>query len=283
MVLARLLVYWLCHLQKNDKGIKMSYQLYKSVWVFRNSPDKEQELSRKDACTWLEQGGMMLRNTYNFDCKEITRFWYVIKDSFDGYEELSRNTRNQVRKGYKNFTIKPISKTLLLQSGYAVFRQAIMSYKVKARLVDEKTFMETILNLPDNAEFWGAFSQEDDRLSAYAINRIWGNDHCNYSVLKGTPEALQNYAYYALIFEMNKHYLEDRKMRYVLDGARSITEHSNIQPFLMEKFHFRKAYSHLHIYTKGWLKPILFIGYHCRKLIPVRSIRSVLEMYGMQG
>lgn len=261
----------------------MSYRLYKGCWIFKEAPHKERQLSYDEACVWLRRGGLMLRNTTHFDCNEITRFWYVIKDSFNSYEELSRNTRNQVRKGYKNFIIKPIPKTLLLQQGYDVFRQAILSYKVKARLVDEKAFKETILNLPDNVEFWGAFSQVDNRLAAYAINRILGDDCCDYSVLKGTPEALKNYAYYALIFEMNKYYLSDRHMAYVSDGTRSITEHSGIQPFLMDKFHFRKAYCHLHIYSRGWLRPILLVGYHFRKQVPLRSIRNVLEMYGMQG
>lgn len=224
----------------------------------------------------------MLRNTYDFDCPETTKFWYVVKNAFGGYEELSGNTRNQVRKGYKNFLIKPISREILLQQGYKVFRQAIQSYKIKARLIDEQAFAKNIVNMPDTVEFWGAFSQEDNSLSAYAIARTMGNC-CNYAVLKASPEALKNYVYYALIFEMNKHYLEDRKMAYVLDGARSITEHSNVQPFLMKKFHFRKAYCHMNIYIIRWLKPFVSILYYVRKLIPIRGIRSILEMYGMQG
>ena len=35
---------------------------------------------------------------------------------------------------------------------------------------------------------------------------------------------------------MNRYYLEELKLKYVNDGARSITEHSNIQPFLIDTF-----------------------------------------------
>ncbi len=259
-----------------------TYRLYKGYWIFNDAPNKEKRLSHKEACAWLERGGLMLRNTYDFDCDETTKFWYVIKDVFGGYEELSRNTRNQVRKGYKNFTIKPISKDILRQQGYNVYRQAILHYKTNARLVDEETFMRDIANMSDNMELWGAYSQIENKLAAYAICRIQSN-YCSYANLKGTPDALKNYAYYALIFEMNKHYLTERHMPYVSDGARSMTEHSNIQPFLMDKFQFRKAYCHLNIYSKSWLKPFLFLLCPLRKLIPNRSIRAVLKMYSLQG
>ncbi|MGM9704630.1 MAG: hypothetical protein ACI3YB_01395 [Prevotella sp.] len=50
---------------------------------------------------------------------------------------------------------------------------------------------------------------------------------------------------------MNRHYLENRKLKFVSDGARSITNHSNIQPFLIDKFKFRKAYCNIRL-TYKW-------------------------------
>ncbi len=51
----------------------------------------------------------MIRNAYDFDCPEITSFWYVIKDSFSGMEELSSKMRNQVKKCFKTMNVTKIS------------------------------------------------------------------------------------------------------------------------------------------------------------------------------
>lgn len=66
-------------------------------------------------------------------------------------------------------------------------------------------------------------------------------------MLKATLESLHNNTcpYYDLIYEMNRYYVEECKLQSVNDGARSLTEHSNIQLFLESKFWFRKAYCRL--------------------------------------
>lgn len=51
-----------------------------------------------------------MRNAYDFDCHEATSFWYVIKDSFGGMEELSSKMRNQVRKSLKTYDVRRISR-----------------------------------------------------------------------------------------------------------------------------------------------------------------------------
>ena len=71
-----------------------------------------------------------------------------------------------------------------------------------------------------------------------------------YRTMKAIPKYQKLYAYYDLIYEMNRYYLEKRKVKYVNDGARSITNHSNIQLFLIDKFKFRKAYCRLEITYK---------------------------------
>lgn len=99
--------------------------------------------------------------------------------------------------------------------------------------------------------------------------------------MKCIPSALHNstYPYYGLIFEMNRYYLDELKLKYVNDGARSITNHSNIQPFLIDTFHFRKAFCRLHIEYRGikWLVRILF---PFRKIMP-RKIKALLDMEAM--
>lgn len=86
------------------------------------------------------------------------------------------------------------------------------------------------------------------------------------------------YSYYGFIYEMNHYYLEELKLKYVNDGSRSITEHSNIQQFLIDTFHFRKAYCRLQIVYKWWMRLVVNLLYPFRKIIPFLSVKSVLRM-----
>lgn len=74
-------------------------------------------------------------------------------------------------------------------------------------------------------------------------------DYCGYESIGLDPSVPgSTYPMYGLIIEMNRYYIEERRMLYVCDGARSITEYTNIQPFLTEKFGFRKAYCNLQVF-----------------------------------
>lgn len=74
----------------------LNYKLYKHAWIDKCAPHHGEKLSQNDIRLLLSNGGVMVRNTYDFDCKEETSFWYVIKDSFDGMEELSSRCRGKV-------------------------------------------------------------------------------------------------------------------------------------------------------------------------------------------
>ena len=57
------------------------YRLYKGAWIFLEE-SKENLLSEKESKDLLRNGGLMIRNTYDFDTKEETSFWFIIKDKF---------------------------------------------------------------------------------------------------------------------------------------------------------------------------------------------------------
>ena len=85
------------------------YRLYKQAWVFNSDPHKESKLGMDDVSNLFSKGGLIVRNVYDFDARVETSFWYVIKDHFGGYEELSSNMRNQVRRCFKTMAVKQIS------------------------------------------------------------------------------------------------------------------------------------------------------------------------------
>lgn len=214
----------------------------------------------------------LLRWHTEFDGPPKTDFWHVIKDRPYDILELSKNMRNQIRKGLRHCTIRKIDAAYLAKAGYPVYRNAMKSYKTDLQILDEKEFQENLCRMADNNdfEFWGVWSSENN-LIAYSQIKIQDGS-CNYQVIKLDPQYLKLYSGYALIHTMNHHYLEERKCLYVNDGARNIRHDTGIQDFLIKKFGFRKAFSKLHVvYCKK-------IGWGLRILYPFRSI-----VFGIPG
>lgn len=257
----------------------MAFTLYKHAWIWIGPENEEPRLSLAETKTLLRKGGWLVRNTYDFDCGEETGFWYVVKDSFGGMEELSSKMRNQVRRSMANYEFRRMTREELLAEGYEVHRAAAEGYRVKAEVPTEETFHKEMMNGPEN-DYWGAFDKADGHLSAFAKNIVY-EQTCNYSVMKARPDDLSRYPYYGLIYTMNEYYLKDCSLKYVNDGARSITEHSNIQPFLIQKFNFRKAYCRLNIVYKPWLALMVRVLYPFRKQVPLASVRNLLNQESM--
>lgn len=256
-----------------------NYRLYKGAWIFKSYSHREKQLAKKELDDLLASGGMMVRNSYDFDCPEETAFWYVIKNSFGGMEELSTKMRNQVKKCFKTMRVEKISSEYLLEYGYEVFVAATENYKVKAVPPTREEFESRIKNAEEN-EYWACFDLETDRMVAFCMNAV-SDESCEYRTMKAIPEYQKKYAYYGLIYEMNQYYLEERGLKYVNDGARSITNHSNMQPFLMDKFNFRKAYCHFKIHYKWWLGIAVNLLFPFRKYIKVSKVRALLDMESM--
>lgn len=252
------------------------YINYKGAWVFAHDAHKEHKLSDTDVAALLNKGGLMVRNVYDFDCGDETSFWYVIKDSFGGMEELSSKMRNQVKKCFKTMHVERIAADYLANNGYEVFVAAVDNYRIKATAPTKEEFEDRISKGTEN-EYWGVIDNETGKLVAFSMNAVT-NECCEYRTMKAIPKYQKLYAYYGLIYEMNRYYLEERKVKYVNDGARSITNHSNIQPFLIDKFRFRKAYCHISIKYKWWFGIAVALSYPFRRLIPLRQVKALLDM-----
>lgn len=257
----------------------MAFTLYKHAWLWIGSEDEEPQLNHAECKALLRKGGWMVRNTYDFDCGEETGFWYVVKDSFGGMEELSGKMRNQVRRSMANYEFRRMTREELMALGYPVHRAAAEGYRVKADVPTEEDFRNDIMGGPEN-DYWGAFAKSDGHLAAFAKNIVYER-MCDYSVMKARPDELSRYPYYGLIYTMNEYYLKECGLWYVNDGARSITEHSNIQPFLMQKFHFRKAYCRLNVVYKPWMALAVKVLFPFRRWVPVAAVKGLLNQEAM--
>lgn len=261
--------------------MEQSYELYKRAWCYTGNLRDAKFLSKAKCEEMLKRGGVLVRCCYDFDCSEPTNFWHVIKDSFGGMDELSSNVRNQIRRAQKTLDIRKISVEEMLAQGYDVYCAAWENYKhtAIASMTTRECFNSDIANT-DMAthDFWGCIDRESCTLVAYAINTV-ANRCCEYNSMKARPAYLKRYyPFYGLLYEMNRYYLEECGLDYVNDGARSITEHSGIQDFLIQKFKFRKAYSRLHIVYRFPLGLLVKLAYPFRKWIPLELARLLLRM-----
>jgi len=261
----------------------MSYKIYKKGLIWDGAPHEEKKLSAFEMKHLLKNNkALLIRNVYNFDGEDHTSFWYIIKDQFGDMEELSGNTRSKIRRSLKLLEIKQIDKQTLIEKGYEVHIKALENYKNSNSKSFTKDIFINNLEISDSrSEFWGCFDKQNNKLIAYACNIVY-EDMCDYSTLKAIPEYLTGYyPFYGLIYTMNKYYLEELGLRYVSDGARSITEHSNIQPFLIEKFKFRRSYCNFAIEYDFRLKVLIFLLFPFRKFISNLKISALLRQEGI--
>ena len=252
-----------------NKDIIHQYRKYQYGLIYKCAAHTEKKLSDIEARQLLKTyNALFVRNVYDWDCKEETSFWYVIQDAPIGIESLHSKCRNQVRRSYKTllFNMLDVNRGGVIDDLYEVYISSFARYKIQTSAPMEKDeFTLHVTGVSKVADFWGAFDKETEKLIAYAEVVIQGNA-AKYSALKAIPEDMTGtYPFYGLLFEMNRYYIEEKGFLYVTDGARSITEHSNIQSFL-EKFNFRRAYCHFKITYVWWL------GLIVKMLYPLRSI-----------
>lgn len=188
----------------------------------------------------------MARWETDFDRLDSGEWWHVIKDQPEELAALSANTRSKVRRGEKRFFAAQEHRNDVVQEGYAVYRAAYRRYSTFEPMLPERDFVKAVCRMPPETEFWGVRERETGLLVAFSEN-IVRDGACFYNTIWFDPEALQTYAGYVLIHAMNKHYLNERGLRYVSDGSRNISHQTGVHGFLQEKFGFRRAYARLRV------------------------------------
>lgn len=253
----------------------ISWVNYRGSLIPEGSIYSEINIKKSEQQALLKKSGAkFIRWHTKCDKIEMSDFWFIIKDSFSGFEELSRSTRSKIRRGNKKCIVSRVSFELIIEKGYTIYKSAFNRYKNSQAPANEQEFKNNILKTSNNSEYFGVFLKETEQLIAYAKNIVI-EDFCNYSVLKFHPDFLKNYPSYVLFYAMNKYYLEDRKLKYVTDGARSISHETNIQDFLITKFKFRKAYCKLHIYYRKDILLIIHLLFPFRKVFIKLSGRYI--------
>ena len=256
------------------------YFLYRKAWRFEDAPHKEVRLNESDWMILLKQGGLFVRNTFDFDRAEESSFWFVINDSYEDIEKLASRVRNKVRHAQKAFNYCQIDLSLLKEKGYPIMAETFADYTSTDRSMNETIFIDYISGTP--FDYWGIFDKETTELIGFCCVRLW--DKCCEYDLSGIKTYFKHnatYPYYGLYQTLNQHYLQKCQYKYVSDGSRSITEHSGIHDFLIENFHFRRAYCQLEVHYCWWMKIAVNMLYPFRKIITLPRIKAILNMEAM--
>lgn len=255
------------------------YKYYQHGLIYSGAPHNERKLSKSKCEDLLKKNpnAWFVRNVYDFDCYEQTSFWFVVQDKPLLMESLHSKCRNQVRRALKTLDLQLIERHEFLKGGYRCYIESFKRYRIRSSVpLSEEQFAEHILKMQSGAELWAAIERESGQMVAYA-EVLCQNGCAKYTALKGIPEYLNKYyPFYGLLFEMNRYYIEEKGFLYVTDGARSITEHSNIQSFL-EKFNFRRAYCHFKVTYVWWLGLIVKMLYPLRSVIKNQKITFLLR------
>lgn len=252
--------------------------------VWNGATYEEPQLTKEQAQDLMKaSNALMLRNIFDWDCSQQTNFWEIICDQSHDISELPSKTRNQIRRCNRECDIRIISpKELVDADGYYVFRKSYERYHDVTTKIPLREYWEKEIIKSNGFEYWGVFRKEDGQLIAWSMNSAKGFG-VNYHMLKAIPEFMnKHYPYYGLLFEMNNYYLDCKKFKYVTDGFRSISGHSNIQPFLEKNFKFRKAYCRIKIFYRYWFKCGLYMVYPFRKIIPSLAIKNLLRLEEIQ-
>lgn len=251
---------------KNVFHKNIEWKIYQGALIPNVAPHIEIDLTYNDKKYLLkESGAYFLRYITDWDIDEKTEFWYIIKDKKEDLQDYKSKIRNQIRKGLKNCIVEKVDNIEIAKTGYEVYRKAFKRYQTDLKPIEKNKFYNSITK-SKGYDFFAVYNKEDNKIIAYSMNRIQDN-MVNYSTIKFDPEYLRLYSSYALFFTMNEYYLNQKNYLYVSDGARSIAHDTNIQNYLIEKFHFRKAYCKLNIYYRKDVKLLVNLLFPFRKII----------------
>lgn len=250
--------------------------------IISRTPPYYQVVVDKNALFNHFKGAFYIRWDSDFDQASNPNYYHVIKDGDCNIESLPPKTRNMIRRCLKNCMIQLVDYQFVVDNGgYDVYASEYRRYASKGFSTAPKTKDKWAEGMKEAAqrgqEFWAVTCE--GKVIAYSIcwhkeehidMVTWKVDYENYNQL---------YPSYGLVYQMCDYYLHQEGIRYVNDGGRSLTEHSSVQDFLIDKFYFRKANTKLNAIFKWYLVPPLMLLSLFENKIKNNQIRSLVRLY----
>lgn len=215
------------------------------------------------------------RWTSNFDCIEEKPWYYVIKDDFFDISSLRAKERNIIKKGITNYEIKFINFNSYVDELYEIFCEMNKILPKNSRSYITKN---DFLLMNSEGIFIGAFSKQNNKLSAYAVVDYYDDEKntLNFKVLRYLPLERNKNVNAAIINFLCIYFINKKNVKYICDGERSIRHDTTFQDYLIRYFGFRKAYCDLNIEYAKKIKVIVNLLYPFRKALKAVSKHNSL-------
>lgn len=197
-----------------------------------------------------------------------SQWWYVLKRGAWAVEDVKdKKKRWMIRQGEKNFQVRALTPAEVLTECPKVAQAATSRYEGKAEVETAEILQRRItasVRVPGVLEYIGCF--HEDTPVSFSENYI--QDGAVWLAnIRHDPAFLNKYSSYALTSGLLNHYLNDRKMEYVLDGSRSIHHRTEFQDHLIRVFGFTKEYAVLNVAYSGMFRKMVNMAYPFRSLV----------------
>lgn len=208
---------------------------------------------------------LIARWTSDFDCKEETNFWYIIRTAPYDVGQLSKSTRKNIRRGEKKCYVRE------LQDGdeeniYDCYKEAYKRYDKADNFRSSESIEEEFRNRKrENLIYYGAFDRESDFLIGFFICKLY-SDYVETKVSKFNPKYMSLRPSDVLNHYILNIWLNYPHIKYINSGTRNLNHKTNVQEYKVRTFGYRKAYCKLHIRYRTWFNIIIKFLYCFKNL-----------------
>ncbi len=222
---------------------EIPWRIYKGVLMPLTLPHIELNFKREDIRNLLRITNKHLAIwTYDFDIEE-SDWWWLIKEKPYSLNNFKSKIRYKIRHGLRNCEARLLSAKEIADIGYSCYSEA-MKRHTQTNPMDEKTFKERMPLYDEDKyyEIWGVFYKK--RLVGYGIHKIIDDVVIQEDAIFD-PNYFKFHSSHTLIHTITDFYLNEKGMKYITTGMRSISHETGFQDFLIENFQYRKAYCKL--------------------------------------
>ncbi len=218
-----------------------------------------------------ETGALMARWVEQLSARPM-HLWYVVLTEFHPIEDYQSRVRTYIRSGHKNFVFEQTRDIgQIVRSVISVDNRLAFAQKKNAEEVGQH-----VRSLPVEYQWWLLKDREGQSLG-YVLLYVAG-DQVQVRTIHIVERAKRKGAAYFVNYRLSEIFLQDRGVRMIIYGLRSLEHQSNVQQWLEEKMFYSRLYVKIKvclsprgkiIYTL--FRPMMFL----LKSLPFSSIRKI--------
>ena len=150
------------------RNIKIKWSLYQNVLIPNVPPHINIELNDNEVKNLLKQyNPYFIRTTSDFDSDIKYPFYYVVRFDKISIDELSKNTRSKIRRGFKHCNVEKVEQINddIIEGMYDTYINAFKRYKnMYIHVINKDLFKQQILN--SNYDIW-IVKKDDEHMCLY--------------------------------------------------------------------------------------------------------------------